>query len=273
MSALHNELMTLTDPTLGLLVDIAENLSRASVDNLLLRANLNQYATDRSSRHSMLFTALTAARRRTTVIDGWDCDPDEAQQAHRALLDFTRRLVETRRLDPTQIADISEAVRADGYELVIDADTGRARLLATDPAPVPLPPQITALEAELEARGYHTVSAHYRQAVDNLVHHNYEAANASLRPALEELVVRLAEDHASYTVAAHASQGGAAITYLINNGYLLDADGGLFLRGLWRMLHTNGPHPGQTDADEARFRIVTVTAAARFLLKRFAPRR
>lgn len=42
------------------------------------------------------------------------------------------------------------------------------------------------------------------------------------------------------------------------------------LRSLWRMCHTNGPHPGLSDADEARFRMQVVTATSRFLLKRFS---
>ncbi len=35
--------------------------------------------------------------------------------------------------------------------------------------------------------------------------------------------------------------GGKAIAYLRDNGHLPERDGGDFLRGLWRMTHTNGP--------------------------------
>jgi hypothetical protein len=35
------------------------------------------------------------------------------------------------------------------------------------------------------------------------------------------------------------------------------------------MIQTNGPHPGQTDAGQARLRMQMVTATARFLLRQF----
>jgi hypothetical protein len=45
--------------------------------------------------------------------------------------------------------------------------------------------------------------------------------------------------------------------------------GCLLLKGIWAMTHTRGPHPGRSDADEARFRMLTITAIARFLLDHF----
>jgi hypothetical protein len=53
------------------------------------------------------------------------------------------------------------------------------------------------------------------------------------------------------------------------NGHLHERDGGLLLRGLWQLSHTRGSHPGRSDADEARFRMQVITAAARFLRKHF----
>ncbi|MDX3637125.1 MULTISPECIES: hypothetical protein [Streptomyces] len=62
---------------------------------------------------------------------------------------------------------------------------------------------------------------------------------------------------------------GAAISYLVNQGLLPPDDGGDFVRGLWQITHTNGPHPGTSDAGEARFRLQAVTSAVRYLLDRF----
>jgi hypothetical protein len=76
--------------------------------------------------------------------------------------------------------------------------TYRFQLLPTDAAPVPLAAKISTLEAELTARGYDDTLNHYRQAHDNLLHRNYEAANGQLRTALEDLVTRLARQHTGY---------------------------------------------------------------------------
>jgi hypothetical protein len=119
-------------------------------------------------------------------------------------------------------------------------------------------------------RSYRTPLFHYRQAVDCLLHHSYEAANGQLRTALEGLVVQLAEDHAGYVRQGNAGEGGAAISHLVTTtGVLPERDGGRMLRGLWQMTHTNGPHPGQSTADESRARMQLITAIARFLLNHF----
>jgi len=82
-------------------------------------------------------------------------------------------------------------------------------------------------------------------------------------------VIELAKDHATFDEQGHAGRGGRAIDHLIKKGGLPDRDGGNMLRGLWQMIQTNGPHPGQSTADEARMRIQLVTATARFLLNHF----
>jgi hypothetical protein len=51
--------------------------------------------------------------------------------------------------------------------------------LPTDPMPVPLAQELTALEAELGVRGYATALNHYRQAVDGLLHSKYESVIAT----------------------------------------------------------------------------------------------
>ena len=58
---------------------------------------------------------------------------------------------------------------------------------------------------------------------------------------------------------------------MIDGRYLPEDDGGMLLRGLWKLSHTNGSHPGQSDPDEARFRMQVITAVARFLLNHFPP--
>ena len=183
-------------------------------------------------------------------------------------------------------SELRDALLADGYQISWDGDTPRTvpllgdvqvaipgsirySILPTDASPVPLAPEISALEAELSTRGYTSVLNHYRQAVDGFTNHKYESANGDLRTTLEDLVTRLAEDHAGYQRQPHASQGGAAINRMIQSGRLPEDDGGLLLRGLWRLSHTNGSHPGQSDADESRFRMQVITATARMLLRRF----
>lgn len=184
---------------------------------------------------------------------------------------------------PSWFSGLCEALLGDGFKLSWDRqektinDWGLThktvtvvyRILPTDSGPVPLGEEISALENDLGLRGFATALNHYRQAVNNFGQHQYEAANGQLRTMLEALVMKLAKDKAGYVGQGQAGEGGPAINHIVTNGALPEGDGGLMLRGLWKMTHTNGPHPGQSTADEARMRMQLITATSRFLLNFF----
>lgn len=266
---------TLSFPTLGLLMEIADSLSgpadKLVLPELMLRCDLIQSEHGGEIRWALL-NNLMAAR---AAAEGGDL------QAHRKLLRFAQLVIEKRASGPRGIPqdlmrEVREALLADGYELtwkpasdLPDDFTVRCTIRTTDAGPVPMGPEISALEAELTRRGYTTVVQHYREAADGLSNHKYGSCNGDLRTTLEDLVTRLAEDHAGYQRPAKANTGTNAISCLVQGGHIRDHDGGAMLTGLWQMIQTSGPHPGQTDADEARWRMQMVTATARFLLRRF----
>ena len=280
----------LSDPTLGVLVDAGQELSGSDLKTLLMRADLDRYGNQEHNKQELVRSRLVGARNAAKRGN---------REARRGLFSFATELLARTVPDPQYppqwFGELRENFLADGFELYCSGErpdalgqgtshyyvrspgTVRYELRPTDAAPVPLAGEITALEADLHNRGYLTALNHYQQAVDNLTHNNFESANGALRSALEDLVTRLAEEHASYVRAPArnssqpaASQGGRAIERLISSGKLPRDEGGELLHGLWSMCHTNGPHPGLSDADEARFRMQVVTATARSLLKRFA---
>jgi len=270
----------LSDPTLAVLVDWGQHLPTSDIKTMLMRADIYKYGDLEGNNQELIRSRLLGAR-------------DAAQHgdpgARRGLLIFTRVLVQQTLKDPENplpwFGELHDALLADGYELTWDGappriqgsgnfkfrtpGSVRYKILPTDAAPVPLASEVTALEAEFTARRYTSVLSHYRQAVDGFTNHKYESANGDLRTALEDLVTRLAEDHTGYQRQPRANQGTAAIRHMIQGGHLPEDDGGMLLRGLWSLTHTNGPHPGQSDADQARFRMQVITATARFLLSRF----
>jgi hypothetical protein len=161
--------------------------------------------------------------------------------------------------------ELREAVRSAGFDLrTVD---GQTRLLPLDEPMSPLSGAITALEADLVRCGLTVAQRHYRQAVDCLVDGRAEAANGQMRAMFEEVIVMAAVAHGFNRTKQ--GQGGPAIDYLVANPSLLAAgDGGDFVRGLWRITHTNGPHPGTSPAGEAYFRVQAITAATRYLIDR-----
>ncbi len=264
-----------TESTLAILINVADQMpgpTRSDLTTLLERAGLSRYASGGKNKQELLRRPFQLARIAAERGD---------VAAHRALLTFISLLVARKVTDPENppfwFGDLREALRGDGYELTWDRVSDETRptpfggtqktvkvsyeILPTDAAPVPLAPEISALEKELARRGYATALNHYQQAVDGLLNQKYESANGDLRAALEDLVTRLAEDHAGYQRIPgpspgqpRANQGGPAINHLVQQGNLPEREGGKLLQGLWDMIHTNGPHPGQSDADEARFR-------------------
>jgi hypothetical protein len=260
---------TLSLPTLGLLVELADELfgNRTELGTLMMRCDFLKTGHGdeivRALQNNLLGT-------RTAAEAG---DP----KAHSNLLRFARLIAEKRayRMSSQQRSELREALLADGYEItwepasILPGDnTARCTILPTDAGPVPLAAEISALEHELTSRGYDVALNHYRQAVETFEMHN-ESANGQLRSALEELVMRLAEDHTSYVRPAKAGDGTNAISYLRQTQHLAGGDGGEMLKGLWAMTHTKGSHPGRSNAEETRFRLHVITATARLLLHRF----
>ena len=166
---------------------------------------------------------------------------------------------------------LREVARSDGYDLLAEtvgtSSHVRVRLLPLDHPVAPLSAEVTALEAELRARSLLVALNHYQQAVKNFVDQDFEAANAMLRAMFESIVVNAAASCGFQPTKQ--GDGGPAIAYLRDNGHLPERDGGDFVRGLWWVTHTNGPHPGTTTAGEVHFRMLTITGAARYLLDRF----
>jgi len=270
----------LSESTLGVLVEAGQQMTGTNLKTLLLKAGIFYRDTNDPDKPELIRWRLVRARQEAK-------DGDEA--AARGLLTFATQLVQKTVRNPEHppswFGELRDALLADGYELRwegtlpvtmpsgrlvfgIDGDI-RYKILLTDSAAVPLAGEISALEAELWARGYTSVLNHYRQAVDGFTNRKYESANSDLRTALEDLITRLAEEHTGYQRRPGSSQGGAAIAHMINGRHLPEDDGGMMLRGLWKLSHTHGPHPGQSDADETRFRMQVITASARMLLKRF----
>jgi hypothetical protein len=269
-----------SEPTIGTLIEAGQRLTADHLKTLLLKAGIHYRETKDPNKQELLRWRLLRARD-----DAYKGD----ETAARGLLTFATELVQHSVMNPEAappwFGELCDALLADGYELTwegtptrtigsgyttfVERGNIRYRILPTDAAPVPLPEQINALEAELAARGYTGVLNHYRQAIDGFTNHKYESANGDLRTALEDLVTRLAEDHTGYQRRPGSSQGGAAIAHMVDDGYLSADGGGMLLRGLWKLSHTNGSHPGQSNADEARFRIQVITATARFLLRHF----
>ena len=196
-------MQTLSHPTIGVLIHgvTRHEFSRPEVSVMLLRSDLAQYGQvgPPIDVTQTLLNALLGARQQAA-------EGDESK-AHRGLLTFIGVFLDAITIDPENpprwFPELCDALLADGYELrwrgkaARQVQTGSMRflmpsdvrfeLLPTDAAPVPLAAEISALQAELAARGYSSTLNHYQQATVAFGQHNYEAANGQRRTTLEDL--------------------------------------------------------------------------------------
>ncbi|WP_369253896.1 hypothetical protein [Streptomyces sp. R35] len=265
------------------MIKIGKELPKSDILDLITEANLwSKHVRKDENRQELLRAVLNDARDRAS-------DEFFGDEAHQALLDFARALVEfnLRKDLRDLVEDLAESLRSDGYELIVqpEVDLGafsgfrhKARILPTDPSWVPLHEEMTALEHELAVRGYIQALGHYKAAVKNFSEQDHPSSNGQLQTALEDLIVNLAIDHTGYTDSGRVNQGGLAIKSLYVRGGqgravigepLPEKDGGTLIQGLWDISHLNGSHPGLSDAQEARIRMQLVTGGMQFLLRHF----
>lgn len=268
----------LSTKTLGVITKVAHDCSASELKTMLMISDLSDGDPPPiENKYEIVRKPLLAAWR--AAKDAGDVE------AHQAQLEFVRLLVEAFGPRPLgrakKIEALREALRSDGYELQTQG-TGlgglTCRILPSEPEAAPLAPEITALEAELTTRGYNEALAHYQLAVKHFTEQDHPSSNGQLRAALESLIVSLAIDHAGYTDNGKANQGGIAIKTLYTPGGkppvivgqpLPERDGGAMLQGIWDISHSNGSHPGLSDAQEARIRMQLITGLAQFLLRHF----
>lgn len=259
----------LSHRTEGLLIRILGGWSHGTIGTVLREVGLAQFDPGEGTPQSW----INKDKRLKQVFDGARSDdsPSVQQATLRLVVEVVNRLAGDPDAAPAWLGELQERLLADGYELrqeIVQVTHGWAarrqaqyRLLPAGVAPVPLAPAISALEAELELRGYTVALRHYGIAIRNFTNHDLEGANGQLRSFLENLFVQLARDHVGYT----GDEPVAALQQLQNRGKLLDGELNL-LRGLWTLSQDRGAHQGLTTAEEALFRLQTTTSAARFLL-------
>jgi hypothetical protein len=157
--------------------------------------------------------------------------------------------------DDDSLKGLLRALSLDGYTVV------DRHLVPSDPVPVSKDPVTSAFEQELRAHGHSVAATHLRQAVDNFIDANFEAANSQVRSYFEDIAI--AASHAA-TGTSH-NNPPAALQALRSANRLDDTEWQLF-KHFWAAIQDEGPHRGLTTSEEAEFRLHTAVALGRYLL-------
>ena len=179
-----------------------------------------------------------------------------ARDADRIVIEILERLFANEH-NRDSSPSLHQALRLDGF---VFQD---GRIVQSEPGPVAMAPETSALEDALQTRQLDVPFQHYRQAVDNFTNEQLEACNGQIRSFLEALFVEIG----MRLTSRKFGNANAALQHLYNRGHLDQAEWNMF-RYFWSGVQDNGPHAGLTTHDEALYRLHVGTAIGRYLVKK-----
>ncbi|WP_426268862.1 hypothetical protein ACN9MB_11100 [Dyella kyungheensis] len=170
--------------------------------------------------------------------------------------------------------DFLRGLARDGFVLVPPANGGqRASIRAALPGEIRLPATDDEVHHLLKQFGFATPLGHLDQAIDAHARGDWAACNGQLRVFMEGLF----DDIARHIDSQQASQLATSENRraMLASKRFLDAgsnewssDGKAYVNGLFKMLHTQGAHPGLSDQDHSTFRMHVVLVTAGMYLRR-----
>ena len=173
----------------------------------------------------------------------------------------------------TQIV-FARALARDGYVVMLPEEYGRQPWLrAALPEELQLPQTDNELHQLLKHFGFVTPLGHLDQAIDAHTRGDWAACNSQLRTFLESLYDEIA-CHVKPAEAPQLASSENRRRLLADIGFLsiarkeMSEDGKNYINGLFKMLHTEGSHPGLSDEDHSTFRLYVVLVTARAFLRR-----
>lgn len=173
---------------------------------------------------------------------------------------------------PTQTALLRGLAR-DGFVVEFDECGKNPKLRAARPEEVDLPASDNEVHELLKRYQFQVPKGHLDQAIEAHTRGDWAACNAQLRTFLESLFDVIAR-HIDPARAAQLPSAENRRALLAEHGFLASdrsewtADGKNFVNGLFKMLHTDGSHPGLSNEDHSTFRLHIVLVTARTFLRR-----
>jgi|SRR5450759_3436862 len=236
--------------TLAVLIQAIEaGYSHAQIGTLLMEAEADQWeAADPPNKQKRLQLLFNNMRN------------DDGEEAASAALELARLVLRDGSANgrSSWYVGVKDAVASDGWEF----DEGHDTLVPTVPG-VEVAQETSFLEDDMSNRGWGTAAGHYRQALDAFADGKWASTNGQLRSMFEDLVPSIAEA----VSGKRPKEIQGCLDQLRKYGVLIDGEHG-FVKGLWDMCQSRGPHAGLSDEAEARFRLMTVTSYSRFLIER-----
>jgi hypothetical protein len=165
------------------------------------------------------------------------------------------------------------ALALDGFVIEWSDAGGPPILRAALPNEVDLPQTDDEVHQLLRHFNFQLAAGHLDQAIEAHTRGDWAASNGQIRTFVEGLFEEIAA-HLDPQQAAAAGSAENRRAWLAKRGFLSEArnewtsDGKNFVNGMFKMLHTEGSHPGLSDEDRSTFRLHLALITARTFLRR-----
>lgn len=258
-------------PTLIAAIELLEMHSQARFNQVVLRLGFEAdvpAGTELSVAKKCALLGRLVLPRSTAVIETLDGPVTlgeavvrEAVQVVRPNSDFDAHLAFLRGL------------ARDGFVLVPGAHGTAASIRAALPDALQLPQTDDELHHLIKHYRFITPLGHLDQAIDAHARGDWAACNSQLRTFLESLLDDIAR-HLRPQDADTLPSSENRRALLASEGFFAadrnewSPDGKSYIGGLFKMLHTQGSHPGLSDEDHSTFRLHVVLVTAGMLLRR-----
>jgi len=260
-----------TRPTIIAAVEVLEGNTQARFNQMVLRLGLENEVTDSTG----VSVAAKCAQLGRIVVQRAQ-QPVETLEGTMTLAEAVVRqaisLLERDRLFPIQVA-FARGLARDGYVLAWDERGRNATLRSALPEEIELPATDDEVHELLKHFQFQTPLGHLDNAIQAHTRGEWAGANAQLRTFMESLFDSIAL-RARPSEAAQCQTSENRRAMLAQFGFLAvdrnewTPDGKNYIGGLFKMLHTEGSHPGLSDEDHSTFRLHIVLVTARTFLRR-----
>lgn len=262
-----------TRPTLLAAVELLELHSQARFNQMVLRLGLEDEissSTTLSVAKKCDLLGRLVLQRMETVLDTLD----GSMTLGEAVIRQAAQLAQQDSEQPLQTA-FARGLARDGYVLVWDDYGQNASIRAALPGEIQLPETDDEVHQFLKRFGFVTPLGHLDQAIEAHTRGDWAACNGQLRTFIESMFDDIARNVRPAESATRPSSENrrallAEIGFLSTDRNEWTLDGKNYINGLFKMLHTEGSHPGLSDEDHSTFRLHVVLVTARTFLRRLA---
>ena len=261
-----------TRPTIVAAIEfLGEMLTQAKFDQLVVRLGLDDEIPQGPVKSVTAKCALLARivnQRATLIVCTLDGSVTLAEAAVREAVGLT-----VPQYVKVEQERFLRGLALDGYVVSWIEDARTPLLRAALPGEVDLPAADDEVHQLLKQFGFNVPLGHLGQAIDAHARGDWAAANSQIRTFLEGLLSDIAEQIDPLKAAELPSSENrrawlAEVGFLSINRNEWSSDGKNYLNGLFKMLHTDGSHPGLSDEDHSTFRLHLGLITGRTLLRR-----